>query len=143
MRCRSRPRGYLLIETMVSGVIAGSILMTLMIAINQMRLESNKAGRDASAAQLVQQRVEEIRALDFEYLDVMQASSPIVEDIRLGGEYERITEISAKGAPPGCREFEVGGSFINCHDVTVKVSYVLKSELREVVTTLRVYDPNP
>ena len=137
-------RGFLLLEVMVSGVMAVTILGGLLIAMNDQRLASVMGARDASAAMLVQQRIEELNAVNFAYLDVLRLTgTPVVETITLGGVYTRTTTISQKGAA-GCREFPTAVTvYIDCHDIAVEVTYQARSTIRAVDATLRLYDPNP
>lgn len=134
-------RGYLLLEVLVSGVVVASIVGFLLIAMQNQSKNSVQAGRDATAAMLMQQKIEQLNMMDFTYVNSLVGTT--TEPITLSGNYTRTTVISPKGAA-GCREFDNGsGVFIDCHNITVEVEYEIGSQVKLTQGTFRLYDPEP
>jgi type II secretory pathway pseudopilin PulG len=59
------PRGYLLLEIAIGGALLAVLISVLLTALANARVRNVKAGRDAIAAQLVQEQIERERSVGF------------------------------------------------------------------------------
>lgn len=132
-----RRRGYLLLEVMIGGVLAASILGFLMVTWVHARNLGVKAARSSVAADLAAHALEVARSLDYADLSAanLPATGPVVG---LKGSYDRTvtlttgTEVDPTGS----------GEDLDYTDITVTISFVLTSgQVEDVTVAMRRYDP--
>lgn len=130
-----RGRGYLLMEVMVGGVLVASGLMTLTAAVADMRYRSEMASREVTAAQLMNQKLEEVRSVAYANLGGLTTYAPgAPEIITLSGTYARSFQRTFVAAVPG--------SSPAYYEFTVTVTYNLHHEVRDISGQTRIYDPS-
>lgn len=136
-RLRPHPRsaGYLLLEVMIGGVMAASIIGFMSVALVTSRNARARANKSVVAEQLLQERVADVAALGYGVTAGALPSSP--EALTVGGQaYTRATAIAA------CTE-NLGAVAVAtpCKDVTVTVSYPVFNTIESSTTTVRVFQP--
>jgi type II secretory pathway pseudopilin PulG len=130
-------RGYLLLEAAIGGAIVAVIIGGLLTSLSQAQTMSIISARDQTATQLVNEKLDERRALGF--ANVTAQTAAVV--VGVTGEFTRQTTVTA------CTEtVPAPGTNIPCKDITVSVSFVAGANAstgaggtRTVQATARVY----
>lgn len=107
-----KTRGYVLLEAVIGGALSAAVLGAILTNIGDARSKSVVAAREATAAQLVFDKLEEKRAEGF--AAVSAENEPRV--VGLNMPYERITTVAA-----GTQT--VGTATLNVKTVTVSVTF--------------------
>jgi type II secretory pathway pseudopilin PulG len=135
-----RRRGYLLLEVLVGGVMAASVLGLLMVTMVTARNMRVRSSRRATAGSLVAQLTEKARSLQYDSAsDALTvnnitggAGSPYT--VTLKGSYD-VTVAVAPGTEPSPTS-----ETLNFKDVTITVSFVAPGGLLDdVVGATRIY----
>lgn len=132
----AKAKAYLLLEVLVAGVLVATVLGSVAYAIVEGRKSSNFAARDTTAAMLTQQKFEEIRSWEWDYLDQV-ANGTTTENLTLGTNFTRRSTIT------DCDFFAGDGGNIDCVNISVIVEYSYDGIVRDVQGTIRIYDPEP
>lgn len=107
-------RGYLLLEAAIGGAMVAVIIGSLLTSLTQARTMSIIAARDQTATQLVNEKLDERRALGF---DNVTAEAP-AKVVGVTGNFTRETRVTT------CTEtVPAPGTDIPCKDITVVVRF--------------------
>ena len=135
-RRRRPPRGYLILEALVGGVLAAGALMGLAVALGQLRLDSITAARDITAAHYVQRELERARALT--YAGVAVGTTGPTALTEAGGQYLLTVEVTGgtESTPP------LFATPVDYRDVVATVTYRVNASRPERTTTasIRLYE---
>jgi hypothetical protein len=125
-------RAYVLLEVAIGGALVAIVCATLMSSLADARSRNVWAGRDVVAGQLVQEQIEEARA-------VGRGNNPTdcpgtAQVATQEAIYQRTCAISTAGSPTN-----VGGSALAFDTVTVTVQYATSAGNRVTSAATRRY----
>ena len=149
-RFRMKRRGYLLLEVMVGGVMAATVLGALMVSLVGARNTRVAASRDATASSLAAFVIERARSLQYDdagdqltLANLSQGGTAVLTTPgpdttifiapNLRGEYEVSVTLQ-----PGT-ETSLSGETLAYKALTVEVSYELRGQIRDVTASTRIY----
>ncbi len=140
---RRRPRGYLLLETLVAGGLAATVLVGTLVAAVQMRNESVLAAKKGLASSLAGRRLSQAGAIGY---PAINANNTIfsTNDAADSKKYENGTEYTvATSAACGVPATTIDTETINVGVCTVTVTVTFEHMGNSIVRTdqLRLYDP--
>jgi type II secretory pathway pseudopilin PulG len=128
------PRGYLLIEVAIGGVMAGVIIASLLQNIGDANDRTTIAGRRETAAMLAEQAIEQARA---EGLGLSVGSNvTIAVPAGLNGTYTRTRTVTSGTETLTSAS---GNLTVNYREVTVTVTFPNASGAKTVTMTSRIY----
>lgn len=130
-RRRRGPRGWLLVEVAIGGVMASVILGGLLIQAGASMDQTTTVSRQITAAQLAQQGVEQARSLG---MAMPTGSSDIGVPANLTGTYTRTRSVTAGTET-------VGTLTLQYRDISVTVTFPSGSQTKTVTLSTRVYAP--
>lgn len=128
---RRAPRGWLLVEVAIGGVMASVILGGLLITAGASMDQTTTVSRQITAAQLAQQGVEQARA---QGMALTAGTANIGVPAGLTGSYTRSRTVTAGTET-------VGAFTMTYRDVTVTVTFPSGNQTKSVVLSTRVYAP--
>lgn len=128
-RTRRGPRGWLLLEVAVGGVMASVILAELLVSVGAAGDRSTYVGRRVTAKMLAEQTLEQARATVYGSL----VNGTTTETINLQGQYTRVVTITSSVAT-GIG----GGTTLNYKNVSVTVRFGTNPQ-RTLTMGSRVY----
>ena len=132
MLTKQRPRGYLLIDVMIGGVLVAIVLATILSVVLHARSRNVYAARDVVATQLVLERLDQVRSQAFGAIAAGTTTEATVAGIT-SGRYSRTTVITT-GNTNG------GGFTLDFKEIRVTVTYTTQdSGVRTSQATTRVY----
>jgi len=112
---KPRHRGYLLLEAAIGGAIVAVIIGGLLTSLSQAQTMSIIAAREQTAIQLVNEKLDERRALGFAGVTAEVPATVV----GVTGQFTRQTTVT------NCTEtVPAPGANIPCRDITVTVSFV-------------------
>jgi type II secretory pathway pseudopilin PulG len=126
------PRGWLLVEVAVGGVMASVILGSLLIHIGDSMDRSTVVGRKLTAQMLAQQGIEQARAVDAPLVNLLDGTADMGVPPNLVGSYTRTRTITSG-------ETAVGALTLRFKDVTVTVTFPQRSGVKTVSVQTRIY----
>lgn len=109
-------RGYLLLEVAIGGAMLALLISTLLTSLADARVRNVKAGRDAIAAQLVQEQIERERSLGFAGTPSADCDGAFHDVVGQTGLYRRFCDAAGDTRTPL-------GVTLNLKRVTVTVEY--------------------
>jgi Tfp pilus assembly protein PilV len=127
---RRRRRGYILIEVTIAAAITAVALVALLGQAGEGLVMSSTAARDLTAQGLVNQGLEEIRALGF---TGVATKTPAVV-VGMNGEYTRGVAVTPNS------EILFGTTSSNYKDVTVTVTRKVGGQTLRYEGRVRVYE---
>ena len=126
-----RPRGYLLLEVMVGGVLTSVVLAGLLIHLGAAHTASTHAARESTARQIVRASLEEARAVGFNGV----TSSTVSQLPGFTGIYARTITVSAVQT-----ETYFGSEVSRYKTVTARVDFNLNGKPKDFQEETRVYE---
>lgn len=133
-RRRRGPRGWLLVEVTVGGVMASVVLGALLVNVGDSMDKSSIVGRRLTAQMLAKQGIEQARAIANPQANLPDGTVTIAAPSTLRGSYTR-TRVVSSGVTT------IGTNTVNFKDVTVTVTFPNKTATKTVSLQTRIYDP--
>jgi type II secretory pathway pseudopilin PulG len=137
----TRQRGYLLLEVLVGGVMAASVLGLLMVTMMNARNMRVRSSRKATAGSIVAQLTEKARSLQYDdstdslTVNAITGGAGSPYTVTLKGSYDVTVGVTAG------TENSPTGETLNYKDVTIAVSFVAPGGLLDdVVGATRIYE---
>lgn len=128
---RRGPRGWLLIEVTIGGIMASVILGALLVNVGDAMDRSSVVGRKLTAQMLAKQGIEQARAITNPVVNLPDSSGTLAVPASLQGTYTRTRTITSGSTV-------VGGLTVRFVDVAVTVTFPQKSGTKSVSLQTRL-----
>jgi len=141
--CRKR-RGYLMLEALIAGGIAATVLVGVVSATTQLRLRSVRASKRSLAASLATKRLAQAASLGFEAIDANNGifSAADTADSRQYETGSAYTVATLAACAPTSQTIGGINLTINACNVSVTVTFRHRGQTETRTDSLSLYDPS-